>query len=251
MFENWDEDPCEHIGVHSLVVLANDGKKKTVEDVARALPKHYVSNRRYADILEKLGKPSAADYLRTRLPTTKATKSGELGEILGLTFVEERTRWGSTIQKLRWKDSRNMPMRGDDVLAVSLDGDDVTILKGEAKSRKLLSSRVLKEAHQALEENDGRPSPHALAFYSDRLAEDGQQDLADAIDRIQYKDGLRQEDVSHMIFVFSGNDPKSLLRKRLCAYDGNFEQVYVGAHVAEHAKFVKKVFKKVGVDGNN
>ena len=143
-----------------------------------------------------------------------------------------------------------MPMRGDDVLAVCLDGDEVLLLKGEAKSREVLSGGVLKEARAALKANRGRPSPHALAFYADRLYEDGQDDLADAIDRMQYRDGIPRDAVSHMIFSFSGNDPKSLLHRRLSKYKGKFEQVYVGACVEGHAKFVKRVLEKVGRDGN-
>ena len=82
-------------------------------------------------------------------------------------------------------------------------------------------------------------------------SQEGHVDLADAIDRMQYKDGIPQNAVSHMIFSFSGNDPRSLLRKRLSKYKGEFEQVYVGACVEEHAKFVERVFEQVGHDGDD
>lgn len=250
LFKNWRKDAEEKVGSHSLVVLRSNGKRKAVEAVAKAIPAQYVSSRRYARILEKLGKEAAAKYLRAKLPTTTTTKSGELGEVLALSFVEERTDWGDTMKKLRWKDHREMPMRGDDLLAIRVDGQQVSILKGEAKSRKVMSAGVLREARKALKANQGRPSPHALAFYADRLAEDGREDLADAIDRLQCRDGIPRDAVSHMIFSFSGNDPESPLRRRLTKYKGGFEQLYVGVRVKKHRKFVDRVFEKVNEGGD-
>ena len=251
LFKNWRKDAEEKVGSHSLVVLRSDGKRKAVAAVAKAIPGQYVSSRRYARILEKLGKEAAAEHVRAKLPTNKRTKSGELGEVLALSFVEERTDWGDSVKKLRWKDHREMPMRGDDVLAIHVDGSKVSILKGEAKSREVMSASVLREARKALEANQGRPSPHALAFYADRLAEEGREDLADAIDALQYQGGIPRDGVSHMIFSFSGNDPKSLLRRRLTKYKGKFEQLYVGGHVEEHRKFVDRVFEKVNESGDD
>ena len=250
LFKDWRKDAEEKIGSHTLVVLRSDGKRTAVAAVAKAMPAQYVSSRRYAQILEKLGKKAAAEYLRAKLPTTRTTKSGELAEVLALSFVEERTVWGHTVKKLRWKDHREMPMRGDDVLAIRLDGQGVSILKGEAKSREVMSAGVLREARKALKANQGRPSPHALAFYADRLAEDGREDLADAIDELQYRNGVPRDAVSHMIFSFSGNDPESLLRRRLTRYKGRFEQLYVGVRVKEHRKFVDRVFGKVNEGGD-
>ena len=252
LFDEWCDQAEEDIGDHLLVLLRTDKSRRAqgIEALANAIPEQYVSNSRYARILEKLGKQAAADYLRDKLPKSKTVRSGELGEVLALSFIEERTIWGETVRKLRWKDHRDMPMRGDDVLAIRIANGEVLLLKGEAKSRVQLSSAVLKEARKALKANDGRPSPHALAFYADRLAKDGRQDLADVIDRMQYRDGIPQDCVSHMIFSFSGNDPKDLLRRRLKKYKGKFEQIYVGIRVKGHAKFVKRVFERVESNGD-
>ncbi len=143
LFKKWRKNADEKLGRHSLVVLRSNGESKAVAAVAKVTPAHYVSSRRYARILKKLGKEAAAKYLRKKLPTDKRTKSGELGEVLALSFVEERTDWGHTVKKLRWKDHRNMPMLGEDVLAIRLDGQEVSILKGEAKSREVMSADVL------------------------------------------------------------------------------------------------------------
>lgn len=250
LFKKWRKVIAQKLGRHSLVVLRSDGKNKAVAAVAKAMPAQYVSGRRYARILERLGKEAAAQHLKDKLPTTKTTKSGELGEVLALSFVEEMTNWGNTVKKLRWKDHREMPMRGDDVLAIRVDGQEVSILKGEAKSRQVMSADVLRQARKALTANQGRPSPHALAFYADRLFEDGREDLADAIDKLQNQGRIPRDAVSHMIFSFSGNDPEPLLRHRLKSYRGKFKQLYVGAHVSEHGKFVNGVFEKVNENGD-
>ena len=252
LFDGWCDEAEDDIGDHSLRILRADESRRAlgVDAVAKAIPEQYVSNSKYADVLAKLGKKAAAKYLRGKLPMTKAVRSGELGEVLALTFVEERTRWGDTVKKLRWKDHRDMPMRGDDVLAIRTEGDEVSLLKGEAKSRGSLSSNVLKEAQKALKANEGRPSPHALTFYAEMLADDDRTDLADKILGMQYKDGIPRDCVSHMIFSFSGNDPENLLRRRLGTYKGKFEQLYVGVRVMEHGEFIESVYQKVGKDGD-
>ena len=252
LFDKWCNEAKHDIGDHMLRILRADKTRRAlgVKVVAKALPEQYVSSSRYADVLNKLGKDAAADYLRGKLPTSKAVRSGELGEVLALTFVEERTGWGDTVKKLRWKDHRDMPMRGDDVLAIRMDGAEVSLLKGEAKSRGSLSNTVLKEAQKALKANRGLPSPHALTFYADRLEEEGKKDLADEIIRMQCRDGIPRDCVSHMIFSLSGNDPENLLRGRLNKYKGKFEQIYVGIRVKELGEFVESVFEKVGNDGD-
>ena len=252
LFDQWCDEVTHVIGVHSIVVLRTDEQREAVglEAVAKAIPAQYVSTRRYARLLKLLGKNGAAEYLRDRLPQAQALRSGDLGEVLALTFVEEHTAWGHTVKKLRWKDHRDMPMRGDDLLAIRVDGDQVRLLKGEAKSRRRMSRHVLQEAEEALKANDGRPSPHALAFYADRLDEEGHDDLADAILTMQYGHGIPTNRVSHMLFSFSGNDPESLLRGLLENYEGEFEQAYVGLCVENHRRFVHDVFEKIGSDGD-
>ena len=252
LFDEWCDEAEDDIGDHSLWILRADQSRKAlgVHMVAKAISEQYLSNSKYADVLAKLGKKAAEQYLRGKLPRTKAVRSGELGEVLAVTFVEEKTGWGNTVKKLRFKDHRDMPMRGDDVLAIRVESDEVSLLKGEAKSRASLSTAVLREAGKALKANRGLPSPHALTFYAERLAEDGEEDLADEIVRMQYRDGIPQHCVSHMIFSFSGNDPEQLLRGRLGKYKGGFEQIYVGVRVKKHGEFVKSVFEQVGQDGD-
>ena len=83
-------------------------------------------------------------------------------------------------------------MRGDDVIAIGLPTKTASLrlLKTEVKSRTSLSAKVVEEARLALNSGGGLPSPHALAFVSDRLHELGQDTLADLISLAQLKDGI-------------------------------------------------------------
>ena len=118
-----------------LAVPRCDGKRKAVAEVAKAIPAQHVPRRSYARSSERLGSVAAARYRTTKLPPAIATKSAELGEVLARSYGEERTDGGNTVNKLRRNDHREMPMRGDDLLAIRVDGRNLSILKGEGGSR--------------------------------------------------------------------------------------------------------------------
>ena len=146
-----------------------------------------------------------AKYIEEKLPTLKTIKSGDLGEILCNGYVIEATKFKFGIKRLRWKDHRNMSMRGEDVLAFSMGpkGDTLTILKAEVKSRAAMPTAVIEEARVALAGNMELPSPHAISFVADRLDEAGDWKLRDALDKAQLKDGLKVSQITHMLFTFS------------------------------------------------
>ncbi|MGS2804649.1 hypothetical protein [Nocardia sp. MW-W600-9] len=82
---------------------------------AALMPRQYAA----ASILRRLGKPRAAEYLENKLPTSAATNTrfGDLGEIIGSHYAARDLGY-RMIARLRWKDHREMPMRGDDILGV-------------------------------------------------------------------------------------------------------------------------------------
>ena len=251
-FDSWCDESEDELNGHLLTVLRTDDDHRAigVEAVANGLPRHYVSDNRHADILKKLGKPAAAQYLEGKLPQTDRIRSGDLGEILAISYIEQETIWDQTVKKLRWKDHREMPMRGDDLLAVGFWDNSIQFLKGESKSRKRLSRTLLGEARKALNGSNGRPTPHALTFLSDRLAEEGREDIADQIDAAQYRDGIPIDRVSHMVFTFSGNNPERLLKTDLAEYDGEVDQFSVGLQVERHQEFIKEIFERVIANGD-
>lgn len=251
---DWCKRTESKVKAHSLSYFEADGTKLSaaVADVAAIVPGHYTAANRVAHILDKLGKTEVAEYVATKLPTGLQSRSGDIGEILASSWVSEFTDYKIGVLKLRWKDHREMAMRGDDILAVCLDPDvEVRFLKGEVKSRANLRKKTVDEARKALLSSHGRPSPHALAFVSDRLFEDGETELSDLIDKYQLKERIETEQLSHLMFMFTGNNPRNLMTADLEAYKGRIPQYAVGLRVTEHQAFIKQIFEKVIADGNN
>ncbi|MDI1259904.1 Hachiman antiphage defense system protein HamA [Aquabacterium sp.] len=250
-FHEWCNDTETPIADHTLRLLAADPTKQphAVKVVAKAVPSYYVSSDRAAQLLGRLGRTKLAKFVKEKLPTTKAIRSGDLGEVLCTAYIGEATSFTLGITKLRWKDHREMAMRGEDVLAFSLNarGKGLKVLKTEVKSRVAMGSGVIGDARKALSSNKGLPSAHALSFVADRLFEQGDKALRDAIDDVQLKSALKQSQVSHMLFTFSGNDPSKLLTTNLTNYKGAVPQMYVALSVKAHQDFIKSVFDAVKV----
>ena len=252
-FDTWCDETEVDVKDHLLVILR--AKKRCanigIRLVARTLPHHYVSPDRYSTILANLGKPAAAAYLKDKLPESKSLRSGELAEILAVSYAEQETIWDLATKKLRWKDHREMPMRGDDFIAIGLENDRILFLKGESKSRSNFGNASVMDAIGTLNANDGRPTPHALAFVSDALSHEGHDVIADRIDAAQYRDGIPLSTVTHMVFAFSENDAEHVLTRALSNYTGKVAQFFVGLQVKAHADFVSRVYREVISSGDH
>ena len=236
---------------HKLqVFVANPAKRDhAVTVVAASIPDNYSSPKRIAGLLSRLGRAAVAKYITEKLPTSLAIKSGDLGEILCTSYVHEATTFNLGIKRLRWKDHRNMSMRGDDMLAFSLGatGQDLKVLKAEVKSRAKMQTSVIDEARAALSDHQELPSAHAISFVADRLGEMGNKALQDALDDVQLNKGFRKSKVTHMLFTLSGNIPSKMLSANLSGYAGNVSQHYVGVHISDHKEFINDVFVAVEV----
>lgn len=251
--KSWCGETVTKVKSHNLIYLEASASAlaSAVTSVAAIVPDHYAAPDRVADILRRLGKPAAADYVQTKLPQGTKSRSGDLGEILATSYVTEFTGFKVGVYKLRWSDHREMAMRGDDILGIRLDPTvTVQFLKGEVKSRATLGKKTVDEARTALTSNNGRPTPHALAFVADRLFETGEIALAEVIDQFQLKARIEINQLSHLMFMFTGNNPSPLLTANLSAYSGKIPQFAVGLRVASHQAFIKQVFEKVIDDGN-
>nr|MDC2855879.1 SAVED domain-containing protein [Ningiella sp. W23] len=182
-----------------------------------SLPDYYVDPQSIAGTLARLGKNAAAQKLLTKIPEVKKIRSGDLGEVITTDYIEESTNYTVPIRKLRWRDHRNMAMRGDDVIgiAVDLQRQSIKFLKAEAKANKALSRKVLQEARAELDLDEGLPAPHALEFVAERLRETGNQPLADLIEKVQLVDGIRTNQVEHLLFTFTASNPATLQKKLL------------------------------------
>ncbi|WP_143541036.1 hypothetical protein [Rhizobium anhuiense] len=103
----------------------------------------------------------------------------------------------------------------------------------------------------ALDKDGGLPSAHALSYVADRLAEIGNEALSDAILNAQLKVGIQTQNVRHLTFVLSGNNPEPHLTTSLQAYAGGVEQWTVGLRIEGHAAFVAAVYDLVIANANN
>lgn len=245
----WCEATNSKVGTHYLRVLYGAPSRLDVGVAAAAavVPLHYTAEDRIAGILQRLGKCEAAKFVAGKLPTSKSIRSGDLGEILATEWIVTESGYEVPIKKLRWKDHRNMAMRGDDVIGIRQNSQsgDLLFLKTEAKSRVSLSASVVAEARAGLDKDGGLPSAHALSFIADRLAELGRDKMADAILDAQLKHGIQPQNVHHLLFTFSGNNPEAHLTGALQNYAGAIAQWSVGVRIDGHAAFVAAVFDLV------
>lgn len=255
-FNDWCDCADVPLGNHHVRLMTGRPPHSAVgiQATAAVLPTHYAAEERIAHALQRLGKPAAAQLIIDSLPQTTQIRSGDLGEIYATEWINVHSGYRAPIKRLRWKDHRNMAMRGDDVIGLILDPvtHRLRFLKTEAKSRVTLRAQTLEEARTGLNKDGGLPSSHALAFISARLLELGNEmPLVDAIDDALCRHGIPVESVKHLLFTFSGNAPEALLTQALQAYPGPIAQLGVGLHVDGHAEFVGAVYEQVIANANN
>ncbi|UFS67705.1 DUF1837 domain-containing protein [Paracoccus denitrificans] len=255
-FNDWCDSADTPLGnYHVRVMTSRPADAATgIQVTATAVPAHYAAEERIAAALARLGKAAAAQMITDLLPQTPQIRSGDLGEIYATEWIDAHSGYRAPIKRLRWKDHRNMAMRGDDVIGMLLDPatQRLRFLKTEAKSRIDLRAQTLEEARTGLDKDGGLPSSHALSFISARLMELGTDaPLVDAIDEALYRNGIPPESVKHLLFTFSGNSPHALLTQALQAYPGPIGQWGIGLHVNGHAAFVGAVYDRVIADANH
>ena len=255
-FNDWCVAVDGPVGAHYRRVITGQVANLAtgIEATAAIVPAHYASEEQVARALARLGKPAAAALIDAKLPTTKQIRSGDLGEIYATEWIDAHSGgYRAPIKRLRWKDHRNMAMRGDDVIGIFQEAQSQRLyfLKTEAKSRAALTAQVLTDARAGLDKDGGLPSAHALSFISARLLELHNLPLADAIDDALLKHGILPQNVRHLLFTFSGNAPDALLAASLQAYPGPINQWGVGLRVEGHAAFIGAVYDRVIANANN
>jgi hypothetical protein len=248
-FEAWLHATEYKVSRHRKVLLdERDGSRESVVPLLRKIARsHYVSPKTMAKRLANLGAPKTASLLREALPRSKRARSGDLGEILATEFVNAMLDFEVPIRRLQWKDGREMALRGDDLIGVAQDNDkgELRLLKGEAKSRANLSVSVVKDAAQALNRNQGRPSRHAVLFVANRLRELGQDDDAAALENAVLE-GFRRTNIQHLLFVFCGNDPDKNLTNYLKNYKRRKrKRNAIGLRVKDHGEFIRKLYEEM------
>ena len=80
-----------------------------------------------------------------------------------------------------------MALRGDDIIGIAREKEKLKLLKGESKSRATLSTAALDEAAVALDSNRGRPNRHSVLFVAERLREQGDDEIAEELEKAVLK----------------------------------------------------------------
>ena len=102
---------------HYWTYVEKDGGRDEIrDDLAETIRSHYDRLERIAEDVDRLGYKVAAKILSEVMPQTPKGRSGDLGEILATELVEEEIGLRVPVRRLRYKDGRNMAMRGDDFI---------------------------------------------------------------------------------------------------------------------------------------
>lgn len=240
----WLDTQSSTIGKHPIHLMTEvAGERARVLDELRGVVRsHYVSPEVTAKRLAELGAPKTAELLREHVPTTKTARSGDLGEVLATEIAEQTLNFAVPIRRLRWKDGRNMALRGDDIVGIRDRKNTLEFLKGESKSREALTTSVLDEAGAALDRDRGRPMRHAVLFVAERLRELGDDTLAVRLERAVL-DSFWGSRVEHLLFALTGVDPKSLLSDHLIAAAKKKRTRHaVGVQLADHSTFIDVLY---------
>jgi hypothetical protein len=250
LFDHWcGKYESEDKRKHFWALVEKVGGRDAIRDrLAETIRSHYERLDRIADDVARLGYDGAAELLRTVLPQNAKARSGELGEILATELVEEQTSFRVPVRRLRYKDGREMALRGDDFIGAAYDPDDkIWLLKGEAKSNKTLGKTTITSARKALCRHDGRCTPESLLFVANRLLESEDEDDV-ALGRT-IRDGIgdktiRASRVDHMLFTMSGNAPPTALKTDLDEASADRTHYVVNLRVEDHQEFIAEMYQK-------
>lgn len=250
-FDEWcTRDAAERVGSATMGVLVAHDEALGSDVVAAALPTRYAETRSLAWIADKSGKPGVAAFLKRKFPQTTRARSGDLGEILAAAYLDENLGFAVGPSRLIDRDHQEWAMRGDDILGIRVDNrSNVVIAKVEAKSRASASGDAVQEARAGLERTGGLPSPHSLTQFGERLLNSPDEALGEAVLNLELNDGVRPSNVSHIMFLFVGNDPSAHVRADLTAYAGGIAQSAVVVRVTGHQAFIRNAFEKALAGG--
>jgi len=233
---------------HYWTYVERDGGRNDIcNDLAQTIRSHYDRLERIADDVKQLGYGAAAEILRAEMPQTAKGRSGDLGEILAAELVEQEIGLRVPVRRLRYKDGRNMAMRGDDFIGAGYDwtGEKLWLLKGEAKSNKVLGKATVTSARKVLNRDNGRCTPDSLLFVANRLLESddpGHNELGRSLRNEVGVKSLQADRIDHMLFTVSGNGPHASLREDLEAAGGDRDQYVVNLHVEDHQDFIAAMY---------
>ena len=250
LFDLWCDQKVEK---HADTTLWSVAEKYGIHNEIKAMlipiiRSHYDELALIAGDIVELGYAGAEEILKSRLPQTSKAMSGDLGEIVATEFAAEIFGFMVPIKRLRYKDGRDMALRGDDFIGLVYDAGKLLLLKGESKSRLYLSQATIDEARSVLDRDNGRCTPISLLFVADRLLESNISELKELGKVLRREVGmksLKNAQISHAMITFSGNAPIELLRKDVRGAASSRPQYSVNIFIEDHQEFIAWTFKEV------
>jgi hypothetical protein len=249
-FESWCQ-PATFVDIedHTSGVLISSDDAVGIDAVAATLAEKYAKTETLALIAEKFGKEKVSEFLRNKFPEKASARSGDMGEILATSYLHEERGYVVGPSRLIHRDHQEWAMRGDDVLGAHVDPESrVHLAKVEAKSRITMTEGVVEEAREGLQRADGLPSPHSFTQFAERLQGTSEEALGEAVLRLQLVEGIRPDAMTHLMFLFTMNDPSEFVEDDLTAYVGPIKQVAMTLRVNAHQDFIRTAYEKALVD---
>ena len=241
----WLDSQRTDIGNHDLTLLSevSGARASVTPELRTTFRDHYMSSDIWNDRLKQLGAPKTAEVLKELLPKEKKARSGDTGEVLATELAELSLGFRVPIRRLRWKDGRDMALRGDDIVGIKpRDDGNLEFLKGEAKSRVALGNSAITDAAKALDEDKGRPSRHSVLFTATRLREMGEDKLATDLE-LAVTNSFSGKEIEHLLFVVSGNEPRALLSNHLASISrAVIKRHAIGVRIPDHGQFIQDLY---------
>lgn len=255
LFDEWCECEATEDGRKRLLKFTErqNGRAAIAGRLPDLVRSHYDDMQRVAEDIAALGYAGAAALLAERLPRTARARSGELGEIFASELVEQHLGFSVPVRRLRYKDGREMALRGDDFLGIEEVDGRLAYLKGEAKSGQAMAAGVINAARARLNDDDGRPTPISLLFVADRLLEGSEEDeaLGRQIRNAVGRGTIRARDVTHGLFTLTGNDRRADLEADLAGAGGDHGHISVNLRINDHQEFIAWIYEEAESLGND
>lgn len=255
LFEDWCD--CERTGTPEKRLWKFTENANGRAEAERILPdvirSHYDDLGLIAEDIRQLGFTGAAVLLSERMPRSPRARSGEFGEILSVELVEEQIGFNVPVRRLRYKDGREMALRGDDFIGVRIDASgNLCLLKGESKSRASLGNSPINEARTALSRDHGRPTATSLLFVADRLMEynDERADIGRHIRNEVAIRSMPAERIDHVLFTVSGNTAPAALAADLARADNVRTHTVIHLRIDDHQEFIRSTYQGALALGN-
>lgn len=248
-FASWcDPQKDETVGKHTASVLTSNDDAGGIEAVIKIMPRAYAKKKNLKRIAKRHHKTGVAKLLSNKVPHKQSSRSGDMGEILGTAYLQDKLGYTTGPSRLIERDHQEWAMRGDDILGARLtQNGTLQLTKVEAKSRAQAKKAVIIEARSGLLRNGDLASPHSLAQFAERLLKKHEA-LSDAVNDVLQNDGLRPENITHVMFILAGNHPITHVRADLNGYSGSVAQRTVTVRLAAHQDFIRTSYETVLAD---